>query len=370
MVGAAAVAAGVNITATPARTARPVDKAPPLDCGAYSAGITRFRGASERGLNWLLGNRQPNGTWSEPVIDLTGYFKVAYLFCIAGQLEEANRLISEIKNRFMQPSGDFKISPVRKSAHVDYYEKVWGYANAWITFIAHKLGRFDVSYPAWNYLESLYQPAVGGYTSTDPDSDEEAVVDLLSTTHVGHTALYMGRLARAQRCAELVIEFERGQADRQSGMYLRMNGTGRYVTSYPGSEKGYYFLSAEEPGQLYFMAGYPIAFLALLYRQTAKPQYLLSAKRYFDFAENCTGVFDSHFSHKVAWGASILYNLTGERRYGDFAVKIAELLVRMQHQGGAWFHDAPPHVSYDQSAECASWLRQISSEICDRQAAG
>ena len=366
VVGAAAVAAGLKITAAPIRTAQSMDRAPALDCGAYSNEITRFREASDRGLNWLLENRQPDGTWPEPVIDLTGYFKVAYLFCIAGQLEEANRLISEIKNRFMQPNGDFKISLIRKGAEVDYYEKVWGYANAWITFTAHKLGRFDVSYPAWDYLERLYQPTIGGYTSTDPDSGEEAVVDLLSTTHIGHTALYMGHLDRAQRCAEKVIDFERGQADRQSGMYLRMNGDGRYITSYPDSETGYYFLSTEEPGQLYFMAGYPIAFLALLYRQTAKPQYLLSAKRYFDFAENCTGVFDSHFSHKVAWGASILYNLTGERRYGNFAVKIAGLLVRMQHRSGAWFHDAPPYASYDQSAEGASWLRQISSEICDK----
>ena len=367
MAGATAVAAGVKTTTGLAGTP---DKTtlipPPLGCGPYSADIARFRTASDLGMSWLLGKLHTDGSWPEPIADLTGYFKVAYLFCIAGQLEQANSFVSEIKTRFMQPNGDFKISPTQKSGQVDYYEKVWGYANAWIIFISHKLGRFEVSYPAWDYLETLYHPDTGGYISNDPDAGGETIVDLLSTTHGGHTALYMGQLERAERCAELVVDFEWAQPDRQSGMYLRMDGRGNYLSKYPADEAAYYFLSATDPEQLYFMAGYPVAFLALLYRHTGKPVYLSTAVRYFDFAANCTGVFDSHFSHKVAWGASILYNLTGQQRYADFAVKVADLLVRLQHQSGAWFHDAPPYVSYDQSAECASWLRQISSEICDR----
>jgi len=146
---------------------------------------------------------------------------VAYLVCITGQLEQANRLVSAIRARFIRPDGDFRISATQKSGQVDYSEKVWGYANAW-------------------------------------------------------------------------------------------------------------------------------------------------ARKYFDFAAACRGVYASHFSHKVAWGAAILYKLTGERRYADFARRIADLLVDLQHPGGAWFHGTPPWIAYDQSAECVAWPRQISAEFCDR----
>jgi rhamnogalacturonyl hydrolase YesR len=107
-----------------------------------------------------------------------------------------------------------------------------------------------------------------------------------------------------------------------------------------------------------------VAFLGLLYRTTGKIEYLEAARRYFGFAADCTGVFDSHFSHKVAWGAAILHNITREEKYAEFACRIADLLLAMQDGGGAWFHDQPHYVSYDQTAECASWLRQISAELC------
>ena len=355
-----------SISAAETAVGNNIFKSAPLSCGRYTDQVAMFKHASDKALNWLLTQLHTDGSFGPAVNELTGYFKVAYLFCISGQLEQANRLITHIESRFMQPNGDFKISPTNKSLHVDYYEKVWGYANAWIAFIAQKLGRFDVSYPAYQYLEKLYHPGVGGYISTDPDSNSEPVIDLLSTTHIGMTSLYLGELDRAEACVDLVVDFEWNQPDLAAGMFLRMNDRQQYLTEFPENERAYYFLSATEANQLYFMAGYPVAFLGLLYRQTMKPLYLSAARRYFDFAVNCEGVYESHFSHKVAWGAAIMYNITGERRYVDFAIRIANLLVELQHESGAWFHDQPPYVSYDQTAECASWLRQISSEICDK----
>ena len=366
-IGAVAIALGSRSTGVSAQANNPEMKSVNLECGNYSKDITHFIQASDMTLSWLMNQIQPDGQYPEPIVDLTGYFKVAYLFTITGRLEQANRLVSEIGDRFLQANGDFKVSPTRKSDQVDYYEKVWGYANAWIVFIAHKLGRFEISYPAWNYLEKMYLPEIGGYISNDPDSNDEPVIDLLATTHSGHAALYMGNLERARQCANLVMTFLTTQPDIQTGCFFRMNKQGRFIKDYAEEDAGYFYLDSTKREQFYFMAGYPIAFLSLLYRKTGDAKYLEFASLYFDFASQCTGIFESHFSHKVAWGASILYNLTGDTRYADFAVKVGNYLVEIQHESGAWFHDTPPRIAYDQSAECASWLRQICAEICDRR---
>lgn len=362
---------GIGITGmalnTVAYGGEPIDKlrSQKVSCDPYTKNINNYIQGSDKALTWLLNQLQKDGSFGPDVKELTGYFKVCYLFSISGRLSEANRLMTHMKNNFMQPDNDFKYSAKLKSKDVDYYEKIWGYANAWITFTAQKLGRFDVSYPAYEYLEKLYNENTGGYISNNPNTTGKAIVESLSTTHIGHVSLYLGQLGRAESCGRLIMEFEERQPDISRGMYLRMNEQGKFIKHYPDDEAAYYYLDREKPNQLYFMAGYPIAFLGLLYRVTGKIDYLESAKRYFNFAADCEGVYESHFSHKIAWGAAVLYNISKDQRYADFACRIADLLLKIQGSEGAWFHDKPPFISYDQTAECASWLRQISAEICD-----
>lgn len=250
--------------------------------------INNYIQGSDKALTWLLNQLQKDGSFGPDVKELTGYFKVCYLFSISGRLSEANRLMTHMKNNFMQPDNDFKYSAKLKSKDVDYYEKIWGYANAWITFTAQKLGRFDVSYPAYEYLEKLYNENTGGYISNNPNTTGKAIVESLSTTHIGHVSLYLGQLGRAESCGRLIMEFEERQPDISRGMYLRMNEQGKFIKHYPDDEAAYYYLDREKPNQLYFMAGYPIAFLGLLYRVTGKIDYLESAKRYFNFAADST----------------------------------------------------------------------------------
>jgi hypothetical protein len=36
-----------------------------------------------------------------------------------------------------------------------------GYMNGWIAMAAHKLGRFDLSFPAWTHLRTFWNPELG-----------------------------------------------------------------------------------------------------------------------------------------------------------------------------------------------------------------
>lgn|GEM_PF-2772073 len=75
---------------------------------------------------------------------------------------------------------------------------------------------------------------------------------------------------------------------------------------------GLHVIAADQPGQAWFFIGYPMAFLARLFRATGELQYLATARGYFDFTQHCAAyMVDEHFAHKVAWGAAELACATG-----------------------------------------------------------
>ena len=142
-----------------------------------------------------------------------------------------------------------------------------------------------------------------------------------------------------------------------------MTSSGELIRNYPEEETGFYFLDAGKAGQFYFMTGYAAAFLATMHLLSGKPDYLSCAQRYFDFTIATTGVYESHFSHKLAWGASLLYRITGEQKYRKAAMRVADFILGMQDENGQWFSGTPPHVYLDQAAECGIWLRTIAAEL-------
>lgn len=208
--------------------------------------------------------------------------------------------------------------------------------------------------------------STGGFTLTRPGDPRHPIVELLATAHVGTLALYVGDLVTAQAAARVVCEFDERQPDKVRGMHLCMDGAGRFVTTYPEGDKPFYFLDAGSPGQFYFTPGYAAAFLGQMHQLTGEAVYLVSARSLVDFASTSRGVFDTHFSHKLGWGAAVLYRITGEDRYRDIALRVADVLVALQDPDGPWFGARPLHVSLDQTAECALWLRVIPAEIAAR----
>ena len=62
-----------------------------ISCGPYTQRIDGYMQASNKALHWLEKQLKEDGSFGPDVKELTGYFKIAYLFCIAGRLENANR---------------------------------------------------------------------------------------------------------------------------------------------------------------------------------------------------------------------------------------------------------------------------------------
>jgi hypothetical protein len=324
--------------------------------------LAKYRHASKRAANWLVTQLQPNGSYKLAQHDLACYYKSPYLLLLAGYYDESNKVIDFIKNNFMQSTGDFYISEKNKSENPAFNE-FWGYTNTWVAITAQKLGRFDISYPAYNYLQSFYHPILGAFTTHAPFGLADDVVDVLTTAHLGLLSLYFGDLKRAKMAGNFLCQALEKQSNRDI-FYLRFDKQGAIIDTFPEEVATLFAVDATKPQQFYFMLGYPCAFLGLLYGATSEINYLTGAQAYLKFITACdSSLYQFYFSHKVAWAASIIYKQTKNKNYLTLAEKISNYLISIQNEQGVWLANEPDYAKFDQTAEIAIWLMEISQEL-------
>ncbi|MGH3853538.1 MAG: hypothetical protein ACRDR6_08575 [Pseudonocardiaceae bacterium] len=191
----------------------------------------------------------------------------------------------------------------------------------------------------------------------------------MTTAHLGLVCLYFGDVRRAEGAGRWLARLLTLQPNPRAGLFLRLDRSGHLVRDVPEDKAAFFVVRAREPDQAYFMIGYPIGFLAKLYEATADDAYLRTARGYLDFALACEGNLRScHTSHKVAWGAAVAARITGEPRYTELAVTIADHLLDIQDPSGAWLADQPAHTTFDQTAEITILLREINIELSTSRA--
>ncbi|MCP2258546.1 hypothetical protein LX15_002244 [Streptoalloteichus tenebrarius] len=322
-----------------------------------------YERAARRAVAWLADRLEPDGSFRSADDDLGCYYKAPYLFSLAGHPAEANRLLTRIQSRFGQHDHDFLTGEDAKSAN-PALEEFWAYPNGWITMAAQRMGRFDVAHPAFRFLRWFHQPATGGFRTRGPKHAHNTGTDALSTAHLGLVALYFDDMERAEGAGHWLAETLAMQPDLDFGLYLRRDGSGALVRDFPADATLFHLVSATEPEQAYFMVGYPMAFLAALHRATGNPGHLDAAWGYLDFALRTTGnIRRCHNSHKVAWGAAALARTTGDQDCLALATDVADHLLSTQDASGAWLADQPALTVFDQTAEVAIWLLEISAAL-------
>lgn len=114
------------------------------------------------------------------------------------------------------------------------------------------------------------------------------------------------------------------------------------VTDFPAAEAKVHVLEAQQPRQRFTVGGIGAAFLARLYQARPRPQYLALAREYQAFAHKQTAQqFDVAQVCKVGWGAALLYQITGETVYKEWAIKVADYFVETQFADGHWINNEP-----------------------------
>ena len=171
----------------------------------------RYREVARRAVEFQLGYLQPDGgyIWDGYAVD--AHHKQAYSWSLDGRFAEAHRLLNWVSRERLQPNGQLK----------DYQGDV--YKHSWFFQGAHRLGRFDVSYPVMAFLMTLQQ-ACGGW----PLRPELKYARSLSTAWMGISALYFGRLDIAQKTTECCVSMLEQQPD-ETRFYYQMTPEGKLV---------------------------------------------------------------------------------------------------------------------------------------------
>jgi len=350
----------ISALAAAAATAALPSPAAAMAIGHAESDRTRkYRKAALKCVDWLASQLDEGGAY--PVDDVAVYYKSTALFHLAGRNDLDAKLLDLVKARFLQPDGDFLTAPGVKSAD-GVLSMYYPYINGWIAMASQRFGRFDIARPARDYLATYSYPS-GGFGFAPPGQGDD-VTDVFLTSHLGLLALYSGDVARAEQAGDFVLDVLDAQPDLDDGLYLRVDASQSLITSFPADLAPLCVVKKNEPYQLYFFVGYPIAFLAKLYLATGDADYLAGAQDYLAFAQGChPSLYSFNFSHKLGWAASLVARITGDPAARETAERIADYLLSIQHGSGGWLLDQPALSYLDQSAEIATWLLEISAEL-------
>ncbi|AIT63682.1 hypothetical protein [Coxiella burnetii] len=317
-----------------------------------------------RTIQFFESQLKGDGSYGKEADDLSCYYKSPMMFILANRYHLAAKVLGYIHTKYMSKNGDFKTKPSLKSIKPEYSE-YWSYINGWIVRAAQKLDLNEISNPAYQYLLSFNTGNNKGFLTTL--SSNKNITDVLTTAHHGLINLERGQLATAISAANYLCDAIKNQPAKGI-FYLRFDSSGNAVVDFPKGQASFYSIDSNNSDQLYFMIGYPCAFLALMYKETKEKKYLNNAIAYFEFSATCHGVFESNFSHKIAWAASILYQLTGKEQYLYSTEKICNYFLNIQGEDGLWYSNSDIYTAYDQSTEIACWFLDISNTLRPKKA--
>ena len=306
--------------------------------------IERFRLAGLKGVDFQLQFQAPDGgyIWDESIRD--AYHKQCYSWAMAGRYAQAHRLLNWVKANTLEI--DEQGRGQLKDYNGDCYKLAWFFQGA------HRLGRFDISYPVFNFLASC-QTETGGIAHFQKDDVSRS----LSTAWTGVGALYIGRVDVAKRVAQWCISMIEQQPEDDK-FYCQMTPAGKLVTLADRSNAQY--VDFTKPKQAYWEVALPMQLFCRLYMITREQSWL-------DLASKC---FELHFkfyedrfswvgSGKTSLACALYYLLTGDERARDAVCTFGDYLLAIQHPDGGWRDESErdiPLIYIDHAAEFNVWL--------------
>ena len=313
------------------------------------AKLEGYREAARRGVDWLLTRQNPDGSFIREDLQADVYHKGTYALSIAGCSLEAQRLVNWIRAQGLEDDG--------RPKHFD--QGLALYKTSWIFQGAHRLGRFDVSYPVMAYILRC-QASGGGFFQV---AEGNEYVESLCTAWAGVSCLYAGELAAAQRCAAHLTHQIR-QQPTTGRFYYRTDADGQLLCAEDNPLTAY--VDGSQPGQGYYFPGMACLFLCRYHQATGSEEALATARWLFE--SSLTWSEDSYASPpsgKSALGAAVYFALTGDERARAAAVQFADYMTTHQRAEGAWDNPSSDSeiVLLDHTAEMIVWLSEIAATL-------
>ena len=348
--------------------------------------LAAYARAAAKAVDWLAARQQPDG-FHDDLDDLSGYYKSPYCYVVNGRSQQAGRCAEFIKKRYLQPNGDFRTRPDAKgwfhlpcSSHNRYV-----YSNGWLVVGLQKMGRYDLSMPGIRFIESMLCDEYGGAWSQCRDGKPvEEYMNTSSTASAGLALLACGRIEKAVAAGDFILRVLDAQPAPDKRFYCSWHVREGLRTELSDDEdhnalesRKQYCLSAEHNagGELTWMAGKPMKFLAALYDATGDRRFGQGAVWLVDFFQKLTEERWANYSScKIMWATASLWRQTGDVRYLEICQRIADLFCKTQLSCGTWVHtlwysterDQPPAMSLDMAQEFGAELSDVVTDLSAR----
>lgn len=314
--------------------------------------LDAYRNAGLKAVEFTLKFQQPDGgyIWEGFVKD--AYHKQAYTWQLFGHFSEAQRLLNWVKKNTLQSDGQLK----------DFSGDI--YKHSWFFQGAHKLGRFDLSYPVMSFILSCQAPC-GGF----PHFAGDELIRSLATAWTGVSALYYGNVEVAKKVAQCCISMLE-QQPREDRFYFQMTQDGKLATEkdYPNAE----FIDSTKPMQCYWEVGFPMILMCRMYQVTGDKSYLDYVSKFLDFKLRCREDGFAYWgSGKSTLGAALLYLFTGDEKAKEAAYRWCDFLVETQLPDGSWCYDDESDellIHVDHAAGLNVWLQESVAVLESREA--
>jgi hypothetical protein len=302
-----------------------------------------------RGLSWL---RQQEETISK-IEDLSAHYKAPYLYAVVGDPIRARSYADLMRERYLQSDGDFRTSRHSRGwADMPVMPAVrYLYPNGWIIVGLHRLAVYDAARRGIEFVRRFRSSELGGFFSRFEISSgqvEARYLDSSSTGSAGLALLACGHIEDAMQAGDFTLRLLEAQPEPERNYYTTWEAGKGLVTDvwsnddrrFPGGRKQFCLSSeADALGELTWLVGKPMKFLAKLYDQTSDRKYLDGAVTLFEFFHKLgEGRWHNHGSCKIMWASAELYRHTGEPRFAETAERIFGCLCQSQYPAGFWVH--------------------------------
>ena len=347
-----------------------------------AAARDRYDRVLRRAGAFLRGRQRRDGS-TAGAGSIWGYYSQPLALLSGGSPDDwscANRCLDFVRRACLTAAGTVSVQPLPYVGDLYVYPYLIRGAAIW--------GRSDLAVPLTRTLVRFQDPCGGiRYRTAAPDLIDPAV-----TAHGGIALLATGHLEHAERAGRFLLRLHRMQPD-PADRYLTVWDTrsGGPVADYDGrADMPWGSGSAlrrdnPEGGNAYWDIGYIIAFLTALYRATGGHDYLIAAREMFDLFDGYAGFADHVW--KTPWACAALHQATGEPRYLEAAVRMADHIVAAQQADGGfflgsrscyideatgqWSHafgdyaelQANPDIFIDTAAQMAHYLAQVRAVI-------
>jgi hypothetical protein len=290
----------------------------------------RLRESRERGADYLVSQQRVDGAIGEPeAAGLGPYYKALWAFAAAGRPAEGNRLASWIASRVLTDEGDYA-GPLRGKG----FDFSYAYPNAWITIGAQKLGRYDITHRAMDFLLTL-QHETGGFRVQRDNA--ESVQDLLNSAQAGNACLITGHVAAAKGVGRFLRTVWEAQPHPHKELFFVYKPGQGLRTDFPEERQRMHSIRVDTRRQQYFNMGIAAAFLARLTMATGDPEWATLGKHYLSIGfQVLDEMYETAQVGKVGWGAALIYSVTGDHKYLELAERVGEALIEQQTESGGW----------------------------------